>query len=48
MSSGELRAKFDDNAAAFLSARQRDAVADAVAHVETLPSARTLMDLVVP
>jgi 2-methylcitrate dehydratase PrpD len=48
MSSGELRAKFDDNAAAFLSARQRDAVADAVAHVETFPSARMLMDLVVP
>ncbi len=48
MSSGELRAKFDDNAAAFLSARQRDAVADAVGHVETLPSARMLMDLVVP
>jgi len=48
MSSGELRAKFDDNAAAFLSACQRDAVADAVGHVETLPSARMLMDLVVP
>ena len=48
MSSGELRAKFDDNAAAFLSARQRDAVADAVAHVETVPSARMLMDLIVP
>ena len=48
MSSGELRAKFDDNAGAFLSARQRDAVADAVAHVETFPSARMLMDLVVP
>jgi 2-methylcitrate dehydratase PrpD len=48
MSSAELRAKFDDNAGAFLAARQRDAVADAVAHVETLPSARMLMDLVVP
>jgi len=48
MSSAELRAKFDDNAAAFLSARQRDAVADAVARVETLPSARMLMDLLVP
>jgi 2-methylcitrate dehydratase PrpD len=48
MSRGELRAKFDDNAEAFLSVRQRDAVANAVAHVETLASARMLMDLVVP
>ena len=48
MSSAELRAKFDDNAGAFLSARQRDAVADAVGHVETLPSARMLIDLLVP
>lgn len=48
MSSAELRAKFDDNAGAFLSAHQRDAVADAVANVETLPSARTLMDAIVP
>ena len=48
MTSAELRAKFDDNAGGVLSARQRDAVADAVRHVEALPSARMLMDLIVP
>ena len=48
MTGAELRAKFDDNAGAFLSAGQRDAVADAVAHVEKCASARGLMDLVVP
>ena len=48
MTSAELRAKFDDNAGGVLSARQRDAVADAIAHVEALPSARMLMDLIVP
>jgi 2-methylcitrate dehydratase PrpD len=44
MSHAELRAKFDDNAGGFLSAAQRDRLADAIARTEQLPDARVLMD----
>jgi len=45
MNDAELRAKFDDNAGGFLSAAQRDRLAQAVAGTENLPDARTLVDL---
>lgn len=46
MSEAELRAKFDDNAGGFLSAAQRDRLADAIARADELADARTLVDLV--
>ena len=45
MSEAELRAKFDDNAGGFLSAAQRDRLAQEIARTESLPDARTLVDL---
>jgi 2-methylcitrate dehydratase PrpD len=39
----ELRAKFDDNASAFLSAAQRDRLAADIDHLETLPNANILV-----
>jgi len=45
MSDAELRAKFDDNAGGFLSAAQRDRLAQEIARTESLPDARTLVDL---
>ena len=45
MSEAELRAKFDDNAGGFLSAAQRDRLAQEIARTENLPDARTLVDL---
>ena len=47
MSEAELRAKFDDNAGGFLSAAQRERLAQEIARTENLPEARTLMDLTV-
>ena len=44
MSQAELRAKFDDNAGGFLSAAQRDRLAQEIARTENLPDARTLVD----
>src|SRR4051812_22866401 len=46
MTDADLRAKFDENAAGFLDAAARDAVADAVNRLETLTDARALVDLV--
>jgi 2-methylcitrate dehydratase PrpD len=48
MTDAELRAKFDENAAGFLSPAGRDRVADAVANLDGLSDARTLLDLAVP
>jgi 2-methylcitrate dehydratase PrpD len=45
MSEAELRAKFDDNAGGFLSAGQRDWLAQEIARTENLPDVRTLVDL---
>lgn len=47
MTGADLRAKFDENAAGFLDAAARDAVAGAVDQLDTLTDARTLVDLVV-
>jgi 2-methylcitrate dehydratase PrpD len=47
MSEAELRAKFDDNAGGFLSAAQRDRLAQAIARAQELPDARTLVALTV-
>ena len=47
MSDAELRAKFDDNAGGFLSATQRDRLAQEIARAENLADARTLVDLAV-
>jgi 2-methylcitrate dehydratase PrpD len=47
MSDAELRAKFDDNAGGFLSAAQRDRLAQAIAGLEGLSDTRTLVDLAV-
>ena len=47
MSEAELRAKFDDNAGGFLSAAQRDRLAQEIARTENLPDARTLVDLTI-
>ncbi|HKF66320.1 MAG TPA: hypothetical protein VKB36_07325, partial [Vicinamibacterales bacterium] len=46
MTDAELRAKFDENAAGFLSAAARDRVADAVATLDKMPDVRALLDLV--
>ena len=46
MTATDLRAKFDENAEGFLEPSARDAVADTVNRLETLPDARTLVDLV--
>jgi len=45
MTYAELRAKFDDNASAFLSASQRDRLTDAIQTLENLTDASTLMDI---
>jgi 2-methylcitrate dehydratase PrpD len=45
MSEAELRAKFDDNASGFLSAAQRDRLAQEIARAENLSDVRTLVDL---
>jgi 2-methylcitrate dehydratase PrpD len=47
MSHAELRTKFDDNAGGFLSAAERDRLADAVARTETLPDASRLVTLAI-
>src|SRR5262245_61180127 len=44
MDEAELRAKFDDNAGGFLSAAQRDRLAQEVGRAESLPDARVLAD----
>ena len=41
----ELRAKFEENASAFLSADARGRVADAVQRLELLPDAKVLLEL---
>ena len=45
MTDAELRAKFDENAAGFLSPAARDRVAEAVAALDGMPDARALVDL---
>jgi 2-methylcitrate dehydratase PrpD len=45
MNEAELRAKFDDNAGGFLSAAQRDRLAQEIARTENLPDVRSLVDL---
>ena len=45
MSESELRAKFDDNAGGFLSAAQRDRLAQEIARTESLGDVTTLVDL---
>src|SRR5215510_2965939 len=45
MTDAELRAKFDENAAGFLSAAARDRVAEAVAALDAMPDAKALVDL---
>ena len=47
MSLGELRAKFDDNAAGFLSAGERDRLANEIARTENLSDASTLVEFAV-
>jgi 2-methylcitrate dehydratase PrpD len=44
MTNDELRAKFDDNASGFLSAAQRDHLAEEIGRLEALPDASTLLD----
>jgi 2-methylcitrate dehydratase PrpD len=46
MSDEELRAKFDDNASAFLSSERREALVDAVGQTERLPDACALLELI--
>jgi 2-methylcitrate dehydratase PrpD len=45
MTYAELRAKFDDNSSAFLSAAQRDRLADAIQTLDQLPEASALLDV---
>jgi 2-methylcitrate dehydratase PrpD len=45
MSYAELRAKFDDNSSSFLSAAQRDRLADAIQALESQENASALLDL---
>jgi len=45
MTYDELRAKFDENAGAFLSAQSRTRVADEVRRLDLLPDAKTLLEL---
>jgi 2-methylcitrate dehydratase PrpD len=47
MSDAELRAKFDENGSGFLSADQRDRLADSIGRLEQLPSAKVLVDLAI-
>jgi 2-methylcitrate dehydratase PrpD len=47
MTYAELRAKFDENAAGFLSKEQRDRLADSIGVLEKLPAAKALVDLAV-
>ena len=46
MTDADLRAKFDENADGLLDAAARDRVAEAINRLDTLPDARTLVDLV--
>jgi 2-methylcitrate dehydratase PrpD len=48
MSAAELRAKFDDNAGAFLSAPQRDRLAREIARTENLTDASHIVNLAIP
>jgi 2-methylcitrate dehydratase PrpD len=48
MSEAELLAKFDENAAAFLLTRERQALAERILKLEQLPDASVLVALVVP
>ena len=48
MTDAELRAKFDENAAGFLSPAARDRVADAVMTLDAAADARALLDLAIP
>jgi 2-methylcitrate dehydratase PrpD len=45
MTDAELRAKFDENAGGFLSPAARDRLAEAVAALDALADARSLVDL---
>jgi 2-methylcitrate dehydratase PrpD len=45
MSDDELRAKFDDNTSGYLSATERDALANTIARVEHLSDARAVLDI---
>jgi 2-methylcitrate dehydratase PrpD len=45
MTYAELHAKFDDNSSGFLSATQRDRLADAIQTLDALPDASALVDL---
>jgi 2-methylcitrate dehydratase PrpD len=45
MTYSELRAKFDDNSSAFLSASQRDRLADTIQKLDELQDASTLLDV---
>jgi 2-methylcitrate dehydratase PrpD len=47
MSEAELRAKFDDNAGGFLSAAQRDRLAQEIARAESLRDVTTLVELTI-
>jgi hypothetical protein len=47
MSDAELRAKFDDNASAFLSPAERDGLVEAIAQLDQLRDASTLVSLAV-
>jgi 2-methylcitrate dehydratase PrpD len=48
MTDAELRAKFDENAAGFLSGAARDRVADAAMTLDAMANARELVDLAAP
>jgi 2-methylcitrate dehydratase PrpD len=48
MTDAELRAKFDENAAGFLTPAARDRVCDAVMALDGMADARALVDLAVP
>lgn len=45
MTYNELRAKFDDNASGFLSVEQRAHLAEQIDRLETLGSAKVLLEL---
>ncbi len=46
MTQEELRAKFDDNASAFLLARQRDHLSNEIGRLETIDSASDLLSII--
>jgi hypothetical protein len=45
MTYDELRVKFEENAAAFLSPQARTRVADEIRRLDLLPDAKTLLEL---